>query len=161
MYTLQRNNNLFFNVIDEHHILRSNFLALQYLRDPNNKISITPQILNEMDTNPNAILGVIKKFIDDTTKLFFTDLYVECNIFRDDAFYLEVTFFDNNKNDGDIVSKIMCSMYSVYFKELDKFMMDLIVRNVDFNGKEIVYQSRFKNNSPTMCIFIVLENDIS
>ena len=147
---------LAFSVINESPFLLSTFRAVAFLRDPNNKLPITPTLLNTIDTNPEAVLSSIGEFIINTTTTHFGEqLRINVDLFEEEGFGLFLNFKNGNYltvHEPGISSnrleafldKSLCVHFDVYFRELNSFLTKF-ANELNAKGKDVTYEFIFTN----------------
>ena len=165
---------LVLNIINGDSFLQSTFQVVSFLRNPNNKLPVTPQLLDGIDTRPKAVLNYVENFIRHISVTHFDkQLYFVPKLkgFYDDKIYNLTCDFKGIEYDdisyGNVnisvreqifMNKSLCIQFKVYFKELEAF----IIRFVDelkLYGKNVHFEFQFRNNIPTI-IFILPDNNM-
>ena len=125
-------------LILEYPFLQRNIKAALFLRDPNNMLPVTQQLIDIIDTNPIEVLKDIDNFFKSTTSTFFgDDLFIETNFYGnpiidmlDIKFKLKQNILELENSRGRILhvvedkaEELVFERYHMYFNELNNFFV--------------------------------------
>ena len=166
------NNDAKLEIISQYPFLQKNVEVSMFLRDPNNKIPVTPELLNRISTNPKEILEYMEKVIWSITSTYFGgELYFNTQIIkRENDIFLMIDFKETKYkrfygststrlgvNLQPVMKNSIYNRYEIYFEELNSF----IIRFVDelkMNGKSAGYEFNLRKEFPR--IYFVLPDVI-
>ena len=157
-------------IISEFPLLQKNIEVAMFLRDPNNKISVTPELLNDVNNKPVEVLERLEKFIKNVTAKYFEDeLYFDTEIYKEEGFSLRFDFRESkykhfyedvstmhDTNLHLVMQTAVCNRYEIYFKELYSFIQRF-VDDLMMKGKEADFDFDFQKNFPRL-YFTLPEN---